>query len=140
LDATAAQSAIGVFRLLLSAASKVGPGKREVGSLHKLANKKIAEMRKTHALFVRLMRILCKAAEKCADDIRRGKNFDVALTKLSGEIAKVRDLRIESKPKRMEQYSEAKAYQTMSVQDRGILKKIPDELALQLHGGFLRIF
>jgi hypothetical protein len=73
LDATAAQSAIGVFRLLLSAASKVGPGKREVGSLHKLANKKIAEMRKTHALFVRLMRILCKAAENVPMILEEGR-------------------------------------------------------------------
>jgi hypothetical protein len=133
VDASIAAHNFGVVRLLLSAAEQLAAGrKKEVRSLKALGDRKMAEIEATHKLFIQELHKLKAATDEGAERLIKSKSKRTALKQLKLKIQKIEKSRETKANERMMKYVEARVYSKNTIQEKGALKRIPDDIASQL--------
>jgi hypothetical protein len=119
-----------LFGLLISSMKAIGAGnKAEIRSIKNLTDRKLAEIQRTHKLFMSLMRRLSEAAMKAHDAI---PDTEKTLRVLEQELKGVTRERRKQQDDRRKHYEEANVYAAGSFEEHGVFNKVPDDIALAL--------
>jgi hypothetical protein len=124
---------LGLIKSLAGVLAKIaGGGRAEVKSLKILTERKFSEIEKTHAMFIKLLTKLNQSARSCQDKLDTSRTIPGALSQFRRALEPMVQERQKLMHKRREQYEEARAYARFGFEEKGLLKRVPDDVSTQL--------
>lgn len=129
----AAGSKSALSRILAAIAVKLEGGRSdEIRELKRLADKKFQQIEVTHRFFLDLLGSLHIASSVALERLRGPTKVRTILGRLAGETFNAHSRRQEQSEARREQYEEARVYGNEGFQERGLLKRVPEDVVVAL--------
>jgi hypothetical protein len=126
VDPTVLTAKAGFVKLLSAIAARLeSGGSREARSLKQLADRKLAELERTHEFFLGTIETLKQEVKSSIPKTGRSGGGQGELAKLERAIDAARKSRYEESETRRAQFEEAKVYARQEAAERGILVTVP---------------
>lgn len=140
VDPTVVTANSSLAKILTAVALKLEAGQgKEIQSLKAFADFKFLQIERVHRFFLDLLIKLHKAAATSKDQLDTSGNLRKAWKTLLKETDYVKWTREGTSEDRREQYEEARVYAENSIEEQGVLKKLPDKVARDLQA-FMSVY